>query len=128
MPKKSPIKRRSKKKELTSFDSAMLAAKAAENKKAEDISIIDVKDVSSVCDYIVICSAQSPPQIKAITREIDDVLKKNKIKISRWQGDAKSNWMVLDLFDVVIHVTDKTERSKYDIEGIWEKSGVIYHI
>lgn len=118
----------SKKKSHASFDTALLAAKGAEAKKSEDIVIIDLRETSSICDYIVICSAASAPQIKAVTRSIDEILEKRKIKVPSWQGVPSSNWMILDLFDVVVHVTNTEERSKYNIEGLWGKSCVTYHV
>jgi len=126
--KRPPTKKPSASKELTSQKLAQLIAKGAEAKKAGNIELIDVRKNSSICNYYVICTAFSRPQIEGICDGIDEILEKNKIKHSNWQGKAESGWKILDLINVVVHVLGKDEHSRLKLEDLWGKSGVIYHI
>ena len=118
----------SKKKTLTSRFIAQFLCQAAEDKKAENIEMIDVRKVSSVCNYYVICTVESSPQLNAVAGGVNDLLKKMKITAPKWQGNPESKWMLLDLINVVMHVMGKEERSKYRLEDIWSNGGVVYHV
>lgn len=113
---------------LASRKLADLAAKGAENKKADCIEIIDTRKNSSLCNYFVICTADSTPQLFAIAEGIDEILFKNNINSANWQGKKESGWIILDLINVVVHVMGKKERIKYNLEDLWGKSGIIYHV
>lgn len=102
-------------------------AKAAEDKKANNLKILDVRKVSSMLDYMIICSGDSNAQIGAIEKEIDKQLRSNKIKSFRWEGLIKSGWMILDLGNIVVHVMGEKEREYYNLEELWEKEAIIYH-
>ena len=78
-------------------------------------------------DYLIICSAESSPQLRAIEKEINQSLRKHKIKGFRWQGLVKSGWLVLDLGAIVVHIMGAEERAYYDLEGLWGKEAVFYH-
>jgi ribosome-associated protein len=75
----------------------------------------------------VICSAESNPQLRAIEKEIDNRLRKNKIKGFRWEGLVRSGWVVLDLGPVVAHIMGEAEREYYNLEELWGKEAIIYH-
>ena len=64
---------------------------------------------------------------RAIEQEINKQLRKHKIKMIKWEGLAKSGWMVLDLGNIVIHLMGSAERDYYNLEGLWEKDAIIYH-
>lgn len=117
-----------KKKNLSPDDIARIAIKGAENKKAEDIEMIDVRKSSSISDYIVICTGRSKSQLAAIADGIEESLDKHKIKGYKRHGRADSNWVIVDLIDVVCHIMHKEERDKYDLEELWGKSGITYHV
>ena len=104
-----------------------LIAEAAEDKKALDLKILDVRKTSNIVDYLIICSADSGPQLRAIEKEIDNRLRKNKIKGFRWQGLVRSGWLVLDLGSLVVHIMGVAEREYYNLEELWEKEAIIYH-
>ena len=88
---------------------------------------MDVRKTSNIVDYLVICSAESNPQLRAIEKEIGNRLRKNKIKGFRWQGLVRSGWLVLDLGPVVVHVMGTVEREYYNLEELWGKEAIIYH-
>ncbi|MEA3493645.1 MAG: ribosome silencing factor [Candidatus Margulisiibacteriota bacterium] len=104
-----------------------IIAKAAEGKKANNLKILDVRKVSNILDYLIICSGDSSVQIRAIEKEIDKQLRSNKIRGFRWEGLVKSGWIILDLGNIVVHVMGKEEREYYNLEELWEKEAIIYH-
>lgn len=104
-----------------------IIAAAAESKLATDLEILDVRQTSAVVDYIVICSGETEPQLRAIEKEIDSQLRKNEIKNFRWEGVPSSGWVVLDLGSIVVHLLREAEREYYKLEELWGKEAVVYH-
>ena len=100
---------------------ALLCRELAENRKAEDVVVLDVHAVSSIADFFVIASGTSEPHLRAIVGEIEDRLREDHgIRPSRSEGDVvSSSWVVLDFFDVIVHVMKPDARSQYDLEGLW---------
>jgi ribosome-associated protein len=92
----------------------------ADNKKAENIVILDVRDLSSVTDYFVIASGTSEPHLRAIVEEITDRLRdEHDLRPLRKDGSMQGAWVVLDFFDVIVHVMRTDARERYDLEGLW---------
>lgn len=116
-----------KKRKLNTKDTIELIAEAVEDKKAIDLKILDVRKTSKIVDYLIICSGDSTPQIRAIEKEIDNRLRKHKIKGFRWQGQVAAGWVVLDLGAVVVHIMGTEQREYYNLEELWGKEAVIYH-
>ncbi len=99
---------------------ALLCRELAENKKAEDVVVLDVSKVSSVTDYFVIASGTSEPHLRAIEHEVmDTLLEKHGIKPNFTDGVTGGNWIVADFFDVIVHIMKPETRSHYDLEGLW---------
>ncbi|MEY4387287.1 MAG: hypothetical protein RLY20_2570 [Verrucomicrobiota bacterium] len=99
---------------------ALLCRELADNKKAEDIVVLDVRKISSVTDYFVVASGTSEPHLRAIVNEIADTLReKHDITPSGKDGTVNNAWVVLDYFDVMVHVMRADVRSHYDLEGLW---------
>jgi len=99
---------------------ALLCWELADNKKAEDIVVLDVRKLSSVTDYFVICSGTSEPQLRAIVGEIEDRLREEHgIKARAADGADGGRWVVMDFFDVIVHVMHPDVRKQYDLEGLW---------
>lgn len=99
---------------------AVLCRKLAENKKAENTVILDVRKLSSVTDYFVITSGTSEPHLRSIVGEIVDKLRDEYgIRPRRVEGGAATAWQVLDFFDVIVHVMRAEAREKYDLESLW---------
>jgi ribosome-associated protein len=99
---------------------ALLCREFADNKKAEDIVILDVRKLSSVTDYFVIASGTSEPHLRAIVEEITDKLREDHaLRPVRSEGTVHGAWVVLDFFDVIIHVMRQDARERYDLEGLW---------
>jgi ribosome-associated protein len=99
---------------------AVLCREFAEDKKAEDVVVIDVSKLSSVTDFFVICSGTSEPHLRAISSEIEDRLRDtHQVSPRAIDGDVRSPWQALDYFDVIVHVMRPETRAKYDLEGLW---------
>jgi ribosome-associated protein len=99
---------------------AQLCREFADNKKAENILILDVRDLSSVTDYFVIASGTSEPHLRAIVDEITDQLREeHDVRPRAVDGTLRAAWVVLDYFDVIVHVMRHDLRERYDLEGLW---------
>ncbi len=99
---------------------AQVCRELADNRKAEDIVILDMKAVSSVADYFVICTGTSEPHLRAIVDEITDKLRDDhNIRPRATDGTMQTAWIVLDFFDVIVHVMRGDVRSRYDLEALW---------
>ena len=99
---------------------ARLCRECADNKKAENIVILDVRKLSSVTDYFVIASGTSEPHLRAIVDEITDRLREEHGARPRAvDGTVHGAWVVLDYFDVIVHVMRQDVRERYDLEGLW---------
>ncbi len=99
---------------------ALIIAKAADDKKGEDIIVLDMRPIPSFCDYFVIASAASLRQVNAISDAIQFAVSKEKIKpLSPISSNDESGWIVLDYSSVVAHVFYKPTREFYDLEQLW---------
>jgi ribosome-associated protein len=106
--------------EITSEKLATTCAELASNKKAEDIVVLDLREISTFTDFFVICSATSEPHLKAIAGEIETRLKEDhKISASAVDGFPASQWIVLDYLQVVVHVFHRDKREFYSLENLW---------
>ena len=100
---------------------AITAAQFADAKQAEDIVVLDLHGLCNIADYFVLCSANSPPHLNAIRREIADRLKtEHNVATHGHNGAIDSLWTVLDFVDVVVHVLHREKREFYAIEKLWQ--------
>jgi ribosome-associated protein len=99
---------------------ALLCRELADNKKAEDIVILDVRELSSVTDYFVLASGTSEPHLRAIVEEITERLREDQqLRPRAVDGTYQAAWVVLDYFDVIVHVMRQDVRERYDLETLW---------
>src|SRR6476620_6715430 len=99
---------------------ALLCRELADNKKAEDIAILDVREVSSVTDYFVIATGTSEPHLRAIVDEITDTLRDEyQLRPRAIDGTLHTAWIVLDFVDVIVHIMRGDIRERYDLESLW---------
>ena len=99
---------------------ALLCRGLADNKKAEDIVILDLRGLSSVTDYFVIASGTSEPHLRAIVEEITDKLRQeHHLRPNAVDGTLQAAWVALDYFDVIVHVMRPEARERYDLEALW---------
>ena len=99
---------------------ALLCRELADNKKAEDIVILDLRKISSITDYFVICTGTSEPHLRAIVDEIQEHLEEEQHLTPRGtDGAVNTSWVVLDYFDVIVHVMRRDVRELYNLEDLW---------
>jgi ribosome-associated protein len=99
---------------------ARLCREFADNKKAENIVILDVRKLSSVTDFFVIASGTSEPHLRAIVEEITGRLREEHgVRARAMDGTVHGAWVVLDYFDVIVHIMRQDIRERYDLEGLW---------
>lgn len=89
------------------------------SKKGSNIKILDLRNLTPIADYFVIASADSHIQVKAIVDEIDDKMRENGIKCHFKEGYNTANWVLLDYFDVVVHIFKNESRNFYNLEKLW---------
>ncbi|MFH1709477.1 MAG: ribosome silencing factor [bacterium] len=114
---------------------AEIISKALDDKQAADISVIDVassaggaEKFASITDYFIIATSSSTPQARALTRSVDEALEKMGRNAPPWQGKVESNWLILDLGSIIVHIMGAEERKRYSLEEIWEKTAITYHM
>lgn len=99
---------------------ALLCRELAENKKAEDVVVLDLRKLSNITDYFVICTGSSEPHLRAIVGEIEEKLREDhSLKPRATDGSISTSWVVLDYFDVIVHVMRADVRDNYNLEDLW---------
>jgi len=99
---------------------ARLCREYADNKKAENIVVLDVRKLSSVTDYFVIASGTSEPHLRAIVEEVTGRLRdEHEVRPRAVDGTVHGAWVVLDFFDVIMHIMRQDVRERYDLESLW---------
>ncbi|HEY4603227.1 MAG TPA: ribosome silencing factor [Blastococcus sp.] len=101
-------------------ETARLAAQAAADKLATDVSIVDVSDRLAITDAFVLASAPNERQVQAIVDEVEERLRGHGVKPVRREGVAEARWVLLDFVDVVVHVQHAEERAYYALERLWK--------
>ncbi len=104
---------------FTSKEIALAAIEALEDKKGEDIKIIDISQVSILADYFIIASGNNRNQVQALCDNVEEKLGRMSILKKQTEGYDNGNWILIDYGDIVIHVFDKENRLFYDLERIW---------
>jgi ribosome-associated protein len=97
----------------------LTAVKAADDKRAEDIMVLNMKGISLIADYFVICHGNSDKQVQAIAREIREKAEEQGYNLKRMEGFDEARWVLIDIGDVVVHIFHKEERSYYNLERLW---------
>jgi ribosome-associated protein len=100
-------------------DILKIAVKAADDKRADDIIALNMKGLSVVADYFLICHGNSEKQVQAIAREIKEKAEEIGLSVRRLEGFDEARWILIDLGDVIAHVFYKDERSYYNLERLW---------
>ncbi len=115
-----PPKTKTKTEKNESLDLARQCVWAAQEKKALDPIILDLRNISTITDYLVVCSAQSEPQIKAIANGVEIALKENHERHPlAVDGFPTSQWIVIDYGDVMFHIFHEQKRGVYALEDLW---------
>jgi ribosome-associated protein len=106
-------------------ETALIAAQAAADKLATDVSIVDVSDRLAITDAFVLTSAPNERQVQSIVDAVEERLREHGVKPVRREGVAEGRWVLLDFVDVVVHVQHAEERAYYALERLWKDCPVI---
>ena len=98
---------------MTSAEYCKIAVKALEDKKAEDVKIIDIREISPIADFFIIADGMNQNQIQAMRDAVD-------LKVRQVEGNQSSTWILMDYNDIIIHIFSKEDRLFYDLERIWK--------
>lgn len=96
-----------------------LAYQALEEKKGEDITVIEIKDISIIADYFIIANGTNSSQVDALVNSVSETLGKSGFEPKRIEGVRSASWILMDYGDVVVHVFSKEDRLFYNLERIW---------
>lgn len=103
-----------------SKEMARIAYNALNDKKGEDIRIIDITGVSVLADFFIIANGNSDSQVNALVDNVEEELHKAGYTLRQREGRSSGNWVLLDFGDIIVHVFDKENRLFYDLERIWQ--------
>ncbi|MCK4917525.1 MAG: ribosome silencing factor [Candidatus Omnitrophica bacterium] len=95
-------------------------------KQGEDVVVLDVSKISGICDCFVICTGTSERHVKALSIDVLRQSKKNKIRVRHWEDDKEGRWILVDFFDVILHIFLDEARELYDLESLWSSAEKIY--
>ncbi|MFB1099062.1 MULTISPECIES: ribosome silencing factor [Bacillaceae] len=104
---------------METIDLAQIAANAADAVRGEDVVLLEMKEVSLIADYFMICHGTSERQVQAIARRIKEKAEEAGVEVKRLEGLEQSRWVLVDLGDVVCHVFHIDERRYYNLERLW---------
>ncbi len=95
------------------------AAQAAQDKKAVDLTVLDLRDLSSFTDFFVVCSGQNSRQVKAIADAVEEALLKARTRPAHVEGYDRAEWVLLDYFDFIVHIFTPATREFYALDRLW---------
>ena len=104
---------------MTPYEMAVVAVKALDKRRAKEIRMLKITDVSSLADYFVICSGTSNTQIKALTDSVEEAMKEAGEMPSHIEGHREGTWVLSDYGCVVVHIFSPEAREFYDLERLW---------
>lgn len=98
---------------------------ALEDKKAENIQMIDIGEVSTIADYFIITNGANRSQIQALSDNVEEKLAESGIRPKNIEGYNSANWILMDYSDIIVHIFDKESRGFYDLERMWRDGKTI---
>ena len=104
---------------ISSWDKTLLVTRAALEKKAYDLVVMEVRDLTSIADYFVICSGRSDRQVQSIAQGIEEHLGDSAISPLSIEGANRGHWVLMDFSDVIVHIFYEPVRQFYDLDGLW---------
>ena len=104
---------------MGSWEKALLLCQFALEKKADDLVLLEVRDVTSIADYFILCSGRSDRQVQSIARGLDENLGNMGVSPLSIEGLTRGQWVLMDFSDVIVHVFYQLVREFYDLEGLW---------
>ena len=105
---------------METLDLVKAVVTALEDKKAEDIKVLDIHEISSIADYFIIANGNNPNQLTAMQDACDEAMYQNGVHAKQIEGNSNSTWILMDYQDIIIHLFSKEDRDFYNIERIWK--------
>lgn len=109
----------------TTKELVKLAIQALEDKKAEEIRVIDIQEISTLADYFIIANGSNRSQIQALADHVEETLGKAGLPLKQVEGYETANWILMDYRDIIVHVFDRENRLFYDLDRIWRDGKTI---
>ena len=110
---------------MTSKELTKLAVAALEDRKAEDVTVIDISEISPIADYFIIANGTNQNQLQAMRDAADEALYKAGVKVQQIEGNQSSTWILMDYGDIIIHIFSKEDRLFYYLERTWRDGKVL---
>ena len=104
---------------IDSWDRAVLVSRFALERKAYDLVVMEVRDLTSIADYFIVCSGRSDRQVQSIAQGIEENLRGMGVRPHSVEGAARGQWLLMDFSDVIVHIFYEPVREFYDLEGLW---------
>ena len=111
--------------QITSLKIAATCAQIADERKATDIRVLNLKGLSPVADFFVIVSGRNTRQLRAISLQVQQMAKENGIEVLGVEGKSEANWVLIDLVDVIVHLFLQEARQLYDLELLWGDASIV---
>ena len=105
---------------ITSWEKAILFVRAALEKKAWDLVLLQVRELTSIADYFIVCSGRSDRQVQSIAQGIEETASKAGIRPISVEGVTRGHWVLMDFSDVIVHIFYEPTRAFYDLDGLWD--------
>ena len=110
---------------MTAKELAKIAVNALEDRKAEDVTVIDISEISPIADYFIIANGTNQNQLQAMRDAADEALYKAEVKVQHVEGNQNSTWILMDYGDIIIHIFSKEDRLFYDLERTWRDGKIV---
>lgn len=114
-----------RKRNMETLELVKKVAHALEDKKAEDITVIDITGVSTIADYFIIANGNNPNQLTAMQDAVDETMYTNGVHSKQVEGNSNSTWILMDYQDIIVHLFSSEDRLFYDLERIWRDGKII---
>jgi ribosome-associated protein len=104
---------------MDSWQKALCLVESALDKKAYDLVVLEVRDLTSIADYFIICSGRSDRQVQSLSHGIEQSLGEKGVSAASIEGYTRGQWVLMDFSDVIVHIFYQPVREFYDLEGLW---------
>ncbi|MCI9068442.1 MAG: ribosome silencing factor [Lachnospiraceae bacterium] len=108
-----------------SKEMAAIVCRALEDKKGQDVTVIDISGVSCLADYFIIANGENSNQVQAMTDNVEEEMEKEGYHFTQKEGYQSARWILLDYRDVVVHVFSREDRRFYDLERVWRDGRIV---
>lgn len=105
---------------MTTLEQAFETVKILDSKKAENVKLFEIGEISSLCDYMIIASGRSSTQVRALADELEFKLNEQGFSVSHIEGHRSDTWILLDYVDIIVHIFSEEARQYYNLERLWQ--------